>query len=39
MRSDSPPDSWYQPEDEVDPEDEHACRGVWCLHRSHRTDD
>jgi hypothetical protein len=36
---DSPPPSWYEPDDEYDEEDEHECRGVWCLHQSHKDGD
>jgi hypothetical protein len=32
MSSDSPPDSWYEPAED----DDHECRGVWCIDQSHR---
>jgi hypothetical protein len=28
-----PPPSWYEPDDD----DEHVCRGVWCLDDAHKT--
>ena len=35
MTHDSPPDSWYEP---LDDDDDHACRGVWCLDARHAED-